>query len=174
MVNGTRGLGTCLEVVPQSNSNLHCQNISSSVQNTKHQEQQSTNTKHESIAEARSRRNHKALLNWHEYIEVAQSSKYYEKFFGTLLPTKSRQVKISKCFKVTKARPLLVKTGEALQAEPTQELCSLSVGFYLHSFQTSHVFSSVCFSKTSYQEKASRKTTHDSTESPKKPEISTL
>jgi hypothetical protein len=54
-----------------------------------------------------------------------------------------------------------------------QQYCSLSIAFYLDSFQTLHVLSSVCFSKTPSHKTASRKTSHNTTESSKKPEIST-
>ena len=47
---------SCLEVVLWGNSNLHYQDISSSVQNTKH----------ESVAAAQSRRNLESLPNWHK------------------------------------------------------------------------------------------------------------
>jgi len=85
----------------------------------------------------------------------------------------------------------------------TTQHCPLSVGLYLYLFQTSHVISSVCSRKTSHapfpgcfqkntmclfsakhlqcvcfskipsHKIISRKTSHDTTESPKKPEIST-
>jgi hypothetical protein len=50
---------------------------------------------------------------------------------------------------------------------------SSTVGFYLYSFQTSHVLSCVCLSKTSSHTTVSRKKSQNTTESVKKPKIST-
>lgn len=47
------------------------------------------------------------------------------------------------------------ETSEALQGKPVQEHRSLSVGFYLYSFQTPQDLSSTCLSKTSSQASAS-------------------
>jgi hypothetical protein len=59
------------------------------------------------------------------------------------------------------------------QGEPMPQCCPLSAGLYLSPLQTSHVLSSVCFSKTSSHKIASRKTLCDTNESSEKPEIST-
>jgi hypothetical protein len=68
---------------------------------------------------------------------------------------------------------LTAKTGKVLQGESMQECHSLSVEFYWYSFQTSHTFSSVCLSKTYSHKTASRKISHDTTESPRRLESST-
>ena len=47
-----------------------------------------------------------------------------------------------------KQRP--TKTSKALQGKPMQQYCSLSIAFYLDSFQTLHVLSSIHFSKKSH------------------------
>ena len=105
MVNKTKGMWACLEVVLWANSNLHCQDISSSVQNTKH----------ESVAAAQPRRNGEALPNWHQSISKKQPE--YQEILGSFLSAKSQQAKIS-------------EDQGVLQGEPVQECCSLSVGLY--------------------------------------------
>ena len=47
-------------------------------------------------------------------------------------------------------RPVIVRPNEDQQGEPMPEHCPLSVGLYLHSFQTSLVLLSIFSSKTLY------------------------
>lgn len=65
------------------------------------------------------------------------------------------------------------KASRVLQGKPMQECHLLPIGLYFYPFQTSHILSSVCSGKTSSHKTASRKTSHDTTESLKKAEIST-
>ena len=101
MVNKTRGWGTWLEVVLwgwfqsslsgyQQSSPKHQTQISSS------SPVQYKNTKHGSVALARSRRNWEALSNWQESVgNDKKQPKYHEKFSGVFLSTKSWQSKVS-------------------------------------------------------------------------------
>ena len=149
---------------------------------------QLANAKHESVVEALSRRNWKAL-----YAEGSKKqSKYHESFFGLFFSMKSQVKKIS----------------EALQGEPKcRSLIHCLLGSTYIVFQTAHSLSSVCLSQTTFHISTSakhlltcllhqniflrvcfikisshvsasakhphKKTSQDTTGSPKKPEIST-
>jgi hypothetical protein len=101
---------------------------------------------------------------------VKKQLEWHKKFFGMFLSTNLWQANISEDqqSKANDVRALSMKTSIALQGKPMQ--CHpLSLGLYLYSFQTPCILSHVCYSKTSHKT-ASRKASHDTMESQKKPQ----
>jgi hypothetical protein len=84
MDNKTRGMGTCLEIILWGDPSLRCEDTSSTIQNTKH----------ESVAVARSRKNYEAPQNWHKSKETERSSQNTREVLGCI-SVKSRQVKVN-------------------------------------------------------------------------------
>ena len=118
--------------------------------------------------------------------EVLWHISLYEVVTGKVSEDKQRLKRHCKVYQcetfLGKAQPRLAKCCNVNQCK---SVLSLSVGFYLYSFQTSrtpsgvhssktsHAPSHVCFSKTSAHKTASRKAPHDTIESSEKPEIPT-
>jgi hypothetical protein len=107
----------------------------------------------------------KKLQNSTKLAQLFESDKKqpeHHEVFAAFLSTKSRLVKS-------------VKTSKALQVEPIQEHCSLTVGLFLGTFRDplkcqpqENILSQICFSKISSHKTASRKTSHDTTEFPQR------
>ena len=164
---GNGGVWTCLEVVLWVIPNMNRQQQPTPI----------ANTKQESVAVARSRRNLETPPSRHESSQVARSDWSTMRTSLALFSlTKSRQVKI-----IEDQQSIARRTN-------TRASCASHVSAPAKRHMPFHktasgkapcvcsqqsILSGICFSKTYCHKMASRKTSHDTTQSPQKPEIST-
>ena len=115
---------------------MHGQGISTLVHmNQQWQLDPLTNTIHKSATAGRSRRNLEALPIGMSLGKQSEATGFHQKFFDGItvyeVMTNNDQQRMVRRTNTTQHHPL-------------------SVGLYLYPFQTSHVLSSVCYSKTSH------------------------
>ena len=183
---------TCVEIVLWGSSNLHHQDTSSSV----HMNQQLDllmNSIHKSPTAVQSRRKLKALpislspQKWQEAAGISQGVLWCVSLIEVMtnddLQRRQGEPMPQHCqWRPTSAKP---NKGQKRVARWTSATAWSTVFWVVHSFQMLHVLSSVHSSKTSYalfpgvfvskhpHIGVSRKKSYDTTESPKKWEIST-